>query len=86
MIAIKLRWVSLIHKLTANIHVEVFKTPNPNFVKFMPVGCRVLGSNGTLDISSEKYSDVSPLAQELFGVSGVTRVFYGSDYLSVAKR
>jgi hypothetical protein len=31
-------------------------------------------------------SQVSPLAQELFGISGVTRVFYGSDYLSIAKQ
>jgi len=38
-----------------------------------------------LDIPSRQYSDVSPLAQELFDIDGVTRVFYGADYLSVAK-
>ena len=38
-----------------------------------------------MDIPSRQYSDVSPLAEELFGIDGVTRVFYGSDYLSVAK-
>jgi hypothetical protein len=28
---------------------------------------------------------VSPLAKELFTVPGITRIFYGADYLSVAK-
>ena len=38
-----------------------------------------------MDIPSRKYSEVSPLAEELFNIEGVTRVFYGADYLSVAK-
>ena len=28
---------------------------------------------------------MSPLAEELFNIDGVTRVFYGADYLSIAK-
>jgi hypothetical protein len=62
------------------------KTPNPNFLKFFPIGHHVLGEQGTLDISSREYSDVSPLAIELFKVQGVTRIFYGPDYLSIAKK
>lgn len=30
--------------------------------------------------------EVSPLAQALFKVQGVTRIFYASDYLSIAKQ
>lgn len=78
--------MSLTMKILKKISIETIKTPNPNFIKFIPVGCRVLGDEGTLDIPSSNYSDVSPLAQELFSISGVTRVFYGPDYLSIAKK
>ena len=77
--------VSLTTKVMKWISIETLKTPNPNFIKLVPVGHQVLGDDGTLDIPSRQYSDVSPLAQELFDIDGVTRVFYGSDYLSVAK-
>lgn len=87
---------SLRSLLLRNIHriaIETSKTPNPNFLKFIPVGHVVLGDQGTLDISGPQFSDVpfppiqvSPLAKALFTVPGVTRVFYGSDYLSVAKQ
>ena len=38
-----------------------------------------------MDFSSIRYATVSPLAQQLFQIDGVTRVFYGSDFISVAK-
>ena len=76
---------SLTLKLLQPISIETMKTPNPNFIKFIPVGRSVLGDEGTLDIPSRQYSEVSPLAQDLFEIKGVTRVFYGSDYLSIAK-
>ena len=72
-------------KLINMIHIETFQTPNPNFLKFIPTGQRVLGDQGTLDIVSKDYATVSPLAQQLFEIKGVTRVFYGSDYVSIAK-
>ena len=40
---------------------------------------------GTLDIMSKEFASVSPLAEKLFEIKGVTRVFYGSDYMSIAK-
>lgn len=49
-----------------NLYVETQKTPNPNFLKFIPDGHNVLGSEGTLDISDPKYAEVSPLAKKLF--------------------
>lgn len=75
-----LTWISL-HR----IFVESFPTPNPNFLKFVPQNRTVLGKEGTLDISDVKFAEISPLAQELFKVQGVTRVFYGSDYISISK-
>jgi hypothetical protein len=48
----------LILKLARNIAIETAKTPNPNFIKFIPVGHSVLGDQGTLDIPSAQYSDV----------------------------
>ena len=77
---------SLLRKGQWSVSIELMKTPNPNFLKFVPVGHQVLGEQGTLDISSEQFSEVSPLAQDLFKVEGITRVFYGSDYLSIAKQ
>jgi hypothetical protein len=76
---------NLVQKIFHNIQIESVKTPNPNFLKFIPVGKNILGDKGTLDISSRQYSSISPLAEELFEVPGVTRIFFGADYLSVAK-
>jgi hypothetical protein len=48
----------LILTLRQSIVIETAKTPNPNFIKFIPVGHNVLGDQGTLDIPSVEYSDV----------------------------
>ena len=69
-----------------NIYVQSHPTPNPNYLKFIPEGQKVLGDEGTLDISDVKFAECSPLAKKLFEVAGVTRVFYGSDYLSISKQ
>lgn len=44
------------------IHIDSLKTPNPNFLKFVPSGKDILGEKGTLDISSPQYANISPLA------------------------
>lgn len=77
--------VPLVQLSKYSIFVESFPTPNPNYLKFVPQNQKVLGQNGTLDISEPKFADVSPLAQQLFRVTGIKRVFYGSDYISIAK-
>jgi hypothetical protein len=59
---------SLVTRIMLNIQIESVKTPNPNFLKFIPVGREILGEKGTLDISSKQYSSISPLAEELFEV------------------
>lgn len=39
-----------------------------------------------MDFVAARYSHVSPLAKRLFAIDGVKRVFYGYDYISVAKK
>ena len=41
--------------------------------------------NGHLDIPSKIFAKDSPLAQKLFEIEGVNRVFLGKDYISVSK-
>lgn len=58
-------------------------TPNPATLKFIP-GETVLPS-GTLDFPDATAAAKSNLASKLFDISGVTRVFYGNDFISVSK-
>ncbi len=67
------------------LHITTAGTPNPNSLKFLP-GRPVTGTGEeTMDISSVKYASVSPLAERLFEIDGVKRVFYGKDYIAVTK-
>ena len=63
--------------------IQTEDTPNPETLKFMP-GENVL-KKGTADFSNKEQSKVSPLASRLFDVDGVSRVFLGSDFISVTK-
>ena len=47
---------------------------------------RHLNNQGTMDYVSAKYADNSPLAQSLFSIEGITRVFYGGDHIAVGKQ
>lgn len=68
------------------ISIKTAATPNPSCLKFIPVGKNVTGSaNQTLDIGEAKEAYISPLAVRLFEVAGVTRVFFGKDFISVTK-
>lgn len=64
------------------IHTEA--TPNPATLKFLPGGKDVL-PDGTLDIRTAQQAERSPLAGALFGIEGISGVFYGSDFISVTK-
>jgi hypothetical protein len=44
---------SLTTVLKKYVRIESMKTPNPNFLKFVPIGHQVLGETGTLDIPSK---------------------------------
>ncbi|WP_089173147.1 NifU family protein [Bosea sp. AS-1] len=63
--------------------IQTEATPNPATLKFLP-GRIVMGS-GTLDMRDPAEAERSPLAQRLFGVSGVSGVFLGSDFITVTK-
>ncbi|HEY3892885.1 MAG TPA: NifU family protein [Bradyrhizobium sp.] len=63
--------------------IQTEATPNPATLKFIP-GRTVLDS-GTMEFSSREAATRSPLAEKLFGVPGITAVFYGSDFVTVTK-
>jgi Fe-S cluster biogenesis protein NfuA len=63
--------------------IQTEATPNPATLKFIP-GRTVLDS-GTMEFTSREAAARSPLAEKLFGVPGVTSVFYGSDFVTVTK-
>ncbi|MFK7792856.1 MAG: NifU family protein [Devosiaceae bacterium] len=61
--------------------IQIESTPNPATLKFLP-GKTVL-EEGTLDFRSPTGAEKSPLAQRLFGIDGVTGVFFGQDFITV---
>ena len=64
--------------------IQTEPTPNPDTIKFLP-GETVAGDSGPFDFAAEAEAGSSPLAQAVFQVEGVTRVFLGRDFLSVSK-
>ena len=63
--------------------IQTEATPNPATLKFLP-GRIVLGSR-TAEFRSVDEARSSPLAERLFGVSGVSGVFLGGDFVAVTK-
>jgi Fe-S cluster biogenesis protein NfuA len=63
--------------------IQTEATPNPATLKFLP-GRTVL-ENGTLDLPEAEQAAQSPLAERLFGIAGVSGVFFGSDFITVTK-
>ncbi|CAA7615866.1 NifU family protein [Magnetospirillum sp. SS-4] len=63
--------------------IQTEPTPNPATLKFLP-GTVVMGQ-GTADFADSSRADRSPLATRLFAVDGVSSVFLGTDFITVAK-
>ena len=65
--------------------IQTEDTPNPATLKFLP-GKDVLGE-GRAALEFVRGGDVknAPLAEMLFMIPGIARVFYGSDFVSVTK-
>ena len=63
--------------------IQTEATPNPATLKFLP-GRAVL-ENGTLDLRGRDQAAQSPLAERLFGIDGISGVFFGSDFITVTK-
>lgn len=64
--------------------IQTQDTPNPATIKFLP-GQTVI-KEGTVDIPSKADAQKnSPLAERLFSMAGVVRVFLAVDFISVTK-
>jgi Fe-S cluster biogenesis protein NfuA len=63
--------------------IQTEATPNPATLKFLPG--RVVLEGGTLDLRDRDEAAQSPLAERLFGIAGVSGVFFGSDFIAVTK-
>ena len=66
-----------------DVFIQTESTPNPATLKFLPE-CIVMES-GTADFPTAKAAARSPLASELFSITGVKGVFFGRDFISVTK-
>ena len=64
--------------------IQTESTPNPATLKFLP-GREVMGEGAVADFPDAKAADRSPLAHALFGIDGVSRLFFGSDFISFTK-
>lgn len=63
--------------------IQTEETPNPATLKFLPG--RVVMERGTADFDAADKAQRSPLAESLFRIEGVARVFLGSDFVTVTK-
>jgi Fe-S cluster biogenesis protein NfuA len=63
--------------------IQTEPTPNPATLKFLP-GRTVLAS-GTLDMRDPQSAAQSPLAESLLAITGISGVFFGSDFIAVTK-
>jgi len=64
--------------------IQTESTPNPATLKFLP-GREVMGEASVADFPDAASAERSPLAQALFTINDVKRVFFGSDFISVTK-
>ncbi|KAG9138846.1 hypothetical protein Leryth_007490 [Lithospermum erythrorhizon] len=63
--------------------IQTQSTPNPASLMFHP-GKAVM-ETGSADFPNARSSMNSPLAKSIFGIDGITRVFFGSDFITVTK-
>jgi Fe-S cluster biogenesis protein NfuA len=63
--------------------IQTEPTPNPATLKFLPG--RPVMEHGTANFTDAAAAAQSPLAEQLFTLSGVTGVFLGADFITVSK-
>ena len=63
--------------------IQTEETPNPATLKFLPG--RAVAESGSVDFASVDGAARSPLAERLFKVEGVERVFLGQDFVTITK-
>ncbi|KAJ6815521.1 nifU-like protein 4, mitochondrial [Iris pallida] len=66
-----------------SMFIQTQSTPNPLSLMFYP-GKPVM-EIGSSDFPNARAAMTSPLAKALFGIDGITRVFFGSDFITVTK-
>ncbi|KAH6766908.1 NFU domain protein 4 [Perilla frutescens var. hirtella] len=66
-----------------SMFIQTQSTPNPASLMFHP-GKQVMES-GSADFPNARSAMSSPLAKSLFGIDGITRVFFGSDFVTITK-
>ncbi|CAI0447599.1 unnamed protein product [Linum tenue] len=76
------RWSALAGQ-RRTMFIQTQSTPNPSSLMFYP-GKPVM-EVGSSDFPNARAAMTSPLAKSLFGVDGIVRVFYGSDFVTVTK-
>ncbi|HWU26892.1 MAG TPA: NifU family protein [Rhizomicrobium sp.] len=64
--------------------IQTESTPNPATMKFLP-GKSVMGEGSVADFPDRQSLGRSPLADALFHIPEVSRVFFGADFISVTK-
>jgi Fe-S cluster biogenesis protein NfuA len=64
--------------------IQTETTPNPNSLKFLPG--RAVSPGEPMEFASPDEAVRSPLAEALFGVEGVERVYFGPDFIAVSRR
>jgi metal-sulfur cluster biosynthetic enzyme len=62
--------------------IQIETMSDPAKLKFLP-GCEVL-AQGTLDLHDRTQAATSPLAERIFAISGVSRIWFGKDSITVA--
>lgn len=69
------------------IFVQVQDTPNPNSLKFIPTGKKLLEPGKTAEFTQvAEAAKRSPLAQSMMRNSGVHSVFIASEFVTVTKK
>ena len=63
--------------------IQTEETPNPNTLKFIP-GVQVL-EQGTVEFQDKESAKISNLANIIFLVDGIERVFLATEFVSVTK-
>jgi len=63
--------------------IQTEATPNPEVLKFLPG--RQLLPGGSREFTTAAEATASPLARALFALAGVTRVYFGDEFLTVSK-
>jgi Fe-S cluster biogenesis protein NfuA len=63
--------------------IQTEPTPNPATLKFLPG--RAVMDAGTANFTEPEAAKISPLAESLFALGGVTGVYLGADFITVSK-